>query len=86
MYALQGDRSGAIEALLVAADAFAASGEPAEAAAARLAAADYLQFAGRHAASLELSRRAGEEARQAKRLDLQSRAMAAEGVVLAKRG
>ena len=84
--AMQGDRAGALEALLVAADAFAASGGPAEAAAARLTAADYLQFAGKHAASLELSRRAGEEARQAKRLDLQSRAMATEGVVLAKRG
>ena len=51
-----------------------------------MAAADYLQFAGRHAASLELSRRAGEEARTAGRLDLQSRALAGEGVVLAKRG
>ena len=86
VYALQGDRAGALEALVIAADAFASGGERAEAAAARLTAADYLQFAGRHAASLELSRRAGEEARQAERLDLQSRAMATEGVVLAKRG
>jgi len=86
VYAIQGDRAGALEALVIAADAFAASGEPAEAAAARLTASDYLQFAGRHAASLELSRRAGEEARKAERLDLQSRAMATEGVVLAKRG
>ena len=86
VYAIQGDRAGALEALVIASDAFAASGEPAEAAAARLTAADYLQFAGRHAASLALSRRAGEEARKAERLDLQSRAMATEGVVLAKRG
>jgi ATP/maltotriose-dependent transcriptional regulator MalT len=51
-----------------------------------LAAADFLQFAGRHSASLELSRRAGEEARAAGRNDLQSRALTAEGVVMAKRG
>ncbi|HEY1238892.1 MAG TPA: AAA family ATPase [Solirubrobacterales bacterium] len=84
--ALQGDRAGAIEALTAAADAFAASGDPGAAAGDRLAAADFLQFAGRHAASLELSRRAAEEARAASRVDLQSRALAAEGVVLAKRG
>jgi ATP/maltotriose-dependent transcriptional regulator MalT len=86
LYALQGDRAGAIEALSAAADAFAAAGEPADAAGDRLAAADFLQFAGRHGASLELSRRAGEEAREAGRADLRSRAMAAEGVVMAKRG
>jgi predicted ATPase/DNA-binding CsgD family transcriptional regulator len=84
--ALQGDRSGAIEALSLAADAFAASGAPAEAAGDRLAAADFLQFAGRHGASLERSRQAREEARASKRLDLESRALASEGVVLAKRG
>ena len=84
--ALMGDRSGAIEALVVAADAFAKCDEPAEAAGDRLAASDFLQFAGRHGPSLELSRRAAVEARAAGRLDLQSRALAAEGVVLAKRG
>jgi DNA-binding CsgD family transcriptional regulator len=84
--ALQGDRSGAIESLTAAADAFAASGDPGAAAGDRLAASDFLQFAGRHGASLELSRRAGEEARAAARIDLQSRALAAEGVVRAKRG
>jgi DNA-binding CsgD family transcriptional regulator len=84
--ALQGDRAGAIESLTAAAEAFAHSGDPAAAAGDRLAASDFLQFAGRHAASLELSRRAGEEARAAKRIDLQSRALAAQGVVLAKRG
>jgi DNA-binding CsgD family transcriptional regulator len=84
--AMQGDRTGAIEALTAAADAFAASGDPGAAAGDRLGAADFLQFAGRHAASLELSRRAAEEARAAARVDLQSRALAAEGVVLAKRG
>jgi DNA-binding CsgD family transcriptional regulator len=86
VFALQGDRAGAIESLTAAADAFAASGEPGAAAGDRLVASDFLQFAGRHAASLELSRRAGEEARTAGRIDLQSRALAAEGVVLAKRG
>jgi DNA-binding CsgD family transcriptional regulator len=84
--ALQGDRSGAIESLTAAADTFAASGDPGAAAGDRLTASDFLQFAGRHGASLELSRRAGEEARAAGRMDLQSRALAAEGVVLAKRG
>jgi len=84
--ALQGDRAGAIEALSVAADAFAADGDLAAAAADRLAASDFLQFAGRHGASLELSSRAGEEARATARLDLRSRALAAEGVVRAKRG
>jgi len=84
--ALQGDRAGAIESLTAAADAFAASGDPAAAAGDRIAASDFLQFAGRHGASLELSRRAGEEARVAERVDLQSRALAAEGVVMAKRG
>ena len=84
--ALMGDRSGAIEALVAAADAFAKCDEPAEAAGDRLAASDFLQFAGRHGPSLELSRRAAVEARAAGRLDLQSRALAAEGVVLAKRG
>lgn len=84
--ALQGDRAGAIEALSLAADAFAASGDLAAAAADRLSASDFLQFAGRHTASLELSCRAGEEARAADRTDLRSRALAAEGVVRAKRG
>ncbi len=84
--AMQGDRAGAIEALTAAADAFAASDDPAAAAGDRIAASDFLQFAGRHGASLELSRRAGEEARAAGRVDLQSRALAAEGVVMAKRG
>ena len=84
--ALQGDRAGAIDSLTAAADAFAEAGEPAEAASDRLGAADFLQFAGSHAASLELSRRAAEEARKAGRVDLQSRALAAEGVVMAKRG
>jgi DNA-binding NarL/FixJ family response regulator/tetratricopeptide (TPR) repeat protein len=86
VFALQGDRAGAIEALTRSADAFAASGNPGDAAADRLAASDFLQFAGRHGPSLELSRAAGAEARAAERLDLQSRALAAEGVVMAKRG
>ena len=84
--ALQGDRAGAIEALSAAAEAFAAAGDLAAAAGDRLAASDFLQFAGRHSASLELSREAGEEARTAERVDLQSRALTAQGVVMAKRG
>ena len=84
--ALQGDRAGAIDALTAAGDAFTEAGELAEAAADRLAAADFLQFAGNHGASLELIRQAGAGARSTARLDLQSRALAAEGVVTAKRG
>ena len=86
VFALQGDRSSAIDALTRSADGFAKSGSPGDAAAERLAAADFLQFAGRHAASLEVSRAAADEARAANRLDLVSQALAAEGVVLAKRG
>jgi DNA-binding NarL/FixJ family response regulator len=85
IFALQGDRPGAIEAFSAAADASAAE-DPAAAAGDRLAAADYLQFGGSHAESLELIRQAGREARAADRLDLQARALAAEGVVMAKRG
>jgi DNA-binding NarL/FixJ family response regulator len=84
--AIQGDRAGAIEALSAAAEAFAAGGDLAAAAGDRLAASDFLQFAGRHSASLELSRLAAEEARAAERIDLQSRALTAQGVVMAKRG
>jgi len=86
VFALQGDRSSAIDALTRSADGFANSGNAADAAAERLAAADFLHFAGRHGASLELSRAAGEEARAANRLDLVSRALATEGVVRAKHG
>jgi DNA-binding NarL/FixJ family response regulator len=85
IFGLQGDRAGAINAFSAAADASAAD-DPASAAGDRLAAADYLQFSGRHAASLELIRQASKEASAADRLDLQARALAAEGVVMAKRG
>jgi DNA-binding NarL/FixJ family response regulator len=85
IFALQGDRAGAIEAFSAAADA-SAGDDPAVAAGDRLAAADYLQFGGRHAESLELIRQAASEAGAAQRLDLQARALAAEGVVMAKRG
>jgi DNA-binding NarL/FixJ family response regulator len=86
VFAIQGDRTGAIEALAGAADAAAASGDAAGAAGDRLRAADYLQFAGRHPESLELIRAAGREAGDAERIDLRARALAAEGVVRAKRG
>ncbi|HEX3294138.1 MAG TPA: AAA family ATPase [Solirubrobacterales bacterium] len=86
VFAIQGDRTGAIEALTGAAEAAAASGDPAGAAADRLRAADYLQFAGRHPESLELIRAAAGDAGDAGRVDLQARALAAEGVVRAKRG
>ena len=86
VFALQGDRTGAIEALTAAAEASASAGDAAAAAGDRLAAADFLQFAGRHPQSLELIRAARGEAEGAGRVDLQARALAAEGVVRAKRG
>jgi len=86
VFAIQGDRTGAIEALSESAAAAAASGDAAGAAQDRLRAADYLQFAGRHPESLELIDAAAGDAKQAERIDLQARALAAEGVVRAKRG
>jgi DNA-binding NarL/FixJ family response regulator/tetratricopeptide (TPR) repeat protein len=86
VFAIQGDRSGAIEALRGAADAAAASGDVASAAADRLRAADFLQFAGNHPESLELISAAGRDAEDVGRVDLRARALAAEGVVRAKRG
>jgi ATP/maltotriose-dependent transcriptional regulator MalT len=85
IFALQGDRAAAIDAFTVAADT-STNEDPAAAAADRLAAADFLQFGGRHAESLELIRQARREADEAGRSDLQARTLAAEGVVMAKRG
>jgi DNA-binding CsgD family transcriptional regulator len=86
VFAIQGDRTGAIEALSESAEAAAASGDPVGAARDRLRAADYLQFAGRHPESLELIDAAARDAGDAQRIDLRARALAAEGVVRAKRG
>ena len=84
--AMQGDRAGAIEALTAAADAFAASGDPAAAAGdrhRRLGLPPVRRSPRRLARAQPPRRRGG---RAAERVDLQSRALAAEGVVLAKRG
>jgi DNA-binding CsgD family transcriptional regulator len=69
-----------------AAGAFAAAGEPGEAAAERLAAAVHVQAAGRLAPALELIAEAREEAEQASRRDLEARALGLEGQVLARSG
>jgi DNA-binding CsgD family transcriptional regulator len=86
IYALQGDRTRALAARRVAAEAYAANGLPAEAATERLVAAGYLQSAGQHTEAAALARRAGEEAVRAERADLRARAMGLEGVATAKRG
>jgi DNA-binding CsgD family transcriptional regulator len=86
IYALQGDRSRALVARRVAADAYAANGLPAEAAAERLVIAGYLQSAGSHAEAETTARLAGEEAIRAERVDLRARAMGLQGVTRVKRG
>ncbi len=86
VYELQGDRARAIAARRAAADGFAATGRPAEAAAERLAAAAHLQSGGAHGDAVDLARSAGAEAQQAGRLGLRARALGLEGVAMAKRG
>ena len=86
IYELQGDRERALTARRVAADAFAANGLPGEAAAERLIAAGYLQSAGNHGEAVELTRRAGEEAARAERVDLRARVLGLEGVARVKGG
>ena len=86
IYELQGDRERALAARRVAADAFAATGLPGEAAAERLIAAAYLQSAGHHGEAVELTRTAGEEAERAQRADLRARALGLQGVARVKGG
>jgi DNA-binding CsgD family transcriptional regulator len=86
IYELQGDRERALAARRVAADAYAANGLPGDAAAERLIAAGYLQSAGNHAAAVELTRRAGEEAERAERTDLRARVLGLQGVARVKGG
>jgi DNA-binding CsgD family transcriptional regulator len=86
IYELEGDRERALAARRVAADAYAANALPGEAAAERLIAAGYLASAGCHHEALELTRRAGDEAARAERVDLRARVLALEGVERVKRG
>jgi DNA-binding NarL/FixJ family response regulator len=86
VFELQSDRERALAARRVAADAFIANGLPGEAAAEHLVAAGYLQSAGKQTQAIELAERAVDEATQAERTDLRARALALQGVAMAKRG
>ncbi|MFN8467536.1 MAG: AAA family ATPase [Caldilineaceae bacterium] len=83
---LQGHWEAALAAHEAAAQSFAAGGLPAECAAEHLAAAAHLRSAGRYRAALDLLDKAGAEARQAERPDLQARIMGLSGNVRARMG
>ncbi len=86
IYALQGDRERALAARRVAADAYAANGEPGDAAAERLVAGGYLQSSGDHRQAIELMGQAVAEAAAAGRPDLHARALGLQGVATVKGG
>jgi len=83
---MRGDREVALAARAAAAEAYAATGQHAEAAVERLAMANYLRYAARHSEAIELAQAAVKDAEQAKRLDLRARALGLKGVAKAKRG
>jgi tetratricopeptide (TPR) repeat protein len=83
---LQGHWERALAAHEAAAQAFAASDLPAEAATERLSAAAHLRSAARFRSALGVLSIAGEEARRAGRWDLQARIQALEGNVRARMG
>lgn len=83
---LQGHWERALAAREAAAQAFAASNLPAEAAAERLAAATHLRSAARFHAALDVLQSAAEEAGQAERPDLHARILGVEGSVRARMG
>jgi DNA-binding CsgD family transcriptional regulator len=83
---LGGERDAAFAARRLAGDAFAAAGEPAEAAVERLAMADHDRRQARYAEALELARLAAADASAAERVDLSARVLGLRGVVEAKGG
>jgi predicted ATPase/DNA-binding NarL/FixJ family response regulator len=83
---LQGQWEGALAARVTAAEAFAASGLPAEAAIERLSVAAHLRSAARFRSALDLLAIAAEEAASAERGDLQARIMGLQGNVRARMG
>jgi DNA-binding CsgD family transcriptional regulator len=83
---LQGHWERALAARELAAEAFAASALPAEAATERLAVAAHLRSAARFRSALDLLSVAAEEAASAKRPDLQARIMGLAGNVRARMG
>ena len=86
VYELQGAWDSARAAHVAAADGFAASGEPGEAASERLAAAAYLRIAASFEAALHLLSVALVEARAAGRVDLEARIVGLEGNIRARTG
>lgn len=85
-YEIQGSWEQANMARLEAADAFAESSLPGEAASERLAVAAHLSSGGSFGAGLELVSVLLEEARAAGRADLQARGMGLQGALMAKTG
>jgi DNA-binding NarL/FixJ family response regulator len=83
---LQGRWQEALASREQAAVAFTAAGLPGEAAAERLVSAAHLRSAGSFRAALSLLEIAGEQARQAGRVDLQARILGQEGNVRARMG
>lgn len=83
---LLGQWERALAAREAAARAFAAGGQPAEAAAERLAAAAHLRSAARYHAALDLLALALEDSRRAARPDLEARIIAHEGSARARLG
>lgn len=86
VYELQANWEAALAARRAAAEAFAQSHLPAEAAAERLAVASHLHSACHYSATLEAAAIAAAEAERAGRLDLQISALAHKGECLAKLG
>jgi DNA-binding CsgD family transcriptional regulator len=83
---LTGDRDAGVAARRTAADAFAAAGQPAEAALERLAMADHHRWQANYGEALELAALAAEDAATAERVDLIARVLGLRGVVEAKGG
>ena len=83
---LRGEREPAFVARRVAAEAFAAHGDPADAAVELLVMANQRRMAARHGEAIELARGALQEAERAERLDLRLRALGLEGMARAKHG
>jgi DNA-binding NarL/FixJ family response regulator len=83
---LTGERDSAFASRRLAAEAFAAGEQPAEAALEHLAMADHHRRAARYGEAIELSALAADEAGAAKRDDLRARALGLRGVALAKGG
>jgi DNA-binding NarL/FixJ family response regulator/lipopolysaccharide biosynthesis regulator YciM len=86
VFELQGRWQEALAAREQAAAAFTHAGSPADAATERIAAAAHLRSAGSFRAALSLLETAGQEARLARRIDLEVRVLGHEGNVRARMG